>query len=646
MGRRGRKRKKRRKAAHRAGRPGRAATPQAPPAEEAPATGPGGLRIRRRLTWQVAVRPLPELETGSIEEGRAYETPMMPWGAICVSSGSGFLGARITDPERPAPGPDDVAALLEDLAAGEEAWPGTIEVEDSALAEALADRFGESGIAISLREQLRHIDRYLEREAERKGQVMLEPSLATARGVTDDLLRGFHAAWAALAERPLGSLLEDTDLLHVEAPELPGGAAPAWCIVGGRQGPLVDRLQFAERAEDACRRGAIGNPRPGGPETTWFVDLSPVTHLTPADYAAFRRLGLGTIGPGRWVPRAWCLVRRRFRAPDGPLLAWFEAVLRGLAATRREHLEEGRWEVKVETSAGSVTCRFSCHAVSGELSRIAELELSADLDPRQTARALAMTGRVLPAPQRWARARKALEIDPGCPEALFLLALAEEDRERRVEALRHVLAVAKERREEWLAEYGGKDAGRGGEKVRRFPLVPPVERELDPEDAGHVSILVQAAFALAREFEMAGRFAEAADALLEVTWFPEEHGVHRHLLDYAFRAGRADLVDDVIEAFGVPGEEGPRGVLWAWAEALYRFMVGERALAEAWLRGGMERAPGVAGGILRDPVEAGDDEGRYAAALLWEPWRAVPGALDWLFRRDQGIRRHEEEPIG
>jgi len=262
---------------------------------------------------------------------------------------------------------------------------------------------------------------------------------------------------------------------------------------------------------------------------------------------------------------------------------------------------------------------FAERAVSAARRRGASKEANVDEDPKEIAQGVAFYAMETVDPDRSvALARRALSFDPGCADALGLIAVHEgATPEDRLEGVRAAVAAAersigRERFEEWRGKFW--------DEVETRPYV-------------------RQRLTLARLLCEAGREQEAAVEWGALLALAPKDGMQARVPLAAFylETGRVDDAAALLARFETHDSES------AWARALAERLSGREANARDALEIAMRGCPLAAGffdgrwtppRILYD-VDAPDGHrrARVQGATLGRAWAAHPDAVLWLRAR-------------
>jgi tetratricopeptide (TPR) repeat protein len=177
------------------------------------------------------------------------------------------------------------------------------------------------------------------------------PSLLTGEGVTLAQIEAFARAAVDFLAATSWQLLSGGDLVRIEAPD---GIAPTLrhvVVMRLRQGLSLAFFQ------DEAAREAFRDDEPL--DEQWILFLEPLWEIPLSDADLWQRHALPLCGEEELCPVP-VLVRRgvTFR-PDAWELAFFEGLLKALAASTEAEVDAGRWEREVETHLGRLRFVFS-----------------------------------------------------------------------------------------------------------------------------------------------------------------------------------------------------------------------------------------------------------------------------------------------
>lgn len=603
-------------------------------------------------TWQIGRFRLPFWIE---EEGR---TPYRPSMTVCGRLPSGLVFTSGPQEEDIEP-----SGVWEVLAGAIEEWgvrPGLVQVAEDDVAEALRERLSVHDIPVELCDELPVLDEAMSA----LGQELADPTPGplSGEGVTLEQMVSFAEAAALFAAAEPWRHLTDDEPLHVEAPDVPAEIRYLSLMGGGgHQYGLLFQGEpdfFQERDEERLRERALE-------EGFWSVSLDPANQVPPEDYDLWERHRLPLAHERAFPVAAYLGGPAGIQRPDARLLDVFEGLLRVLAATTEDEMDEGRWTKEVATHLGRTTFVLSLPLlldppqpetpipVLGELemervlreidrrmsSRL-ESEIPGsignldaivrqvieegearrpDLGLEEKAQELASEAMRAGGRRRVALARRALKLWPDCADAYVVLA----DREPDFDRAREILAL-------------GVAAG---------------ERALGPEpfqeSAGHFWGLIRtrpymrARRGLAEALWHGGRPEEAVEHFRELLRLNpvDNQGVRYHLAHALLILRRHDELAHLLESY--PEEDS---VEWAYTRTLLAFRrQGDSPGSRACLTLAVRHNPFIPSMLLaRDevpplPVLFGQRGSEWEAmsyvSSFGEAWEDTPGALVWLYGR-------------
>lgn len=596
-------------------------------------------------TWQVAAVRLP----GWVP--RPGGEPFRPWVALCVSLESGRVVST-------APGPEEeIPSMLESVLpqAGRK-WrsrPAQVQITDGAGAEALKGLLASQGIEVEIRSELPELRRIAATLCQRIGEDP-RPGPLTGAGVTLERLAAFARAAARFLEASGWRHLSAEDPVRIEAPDVEPNLRCFFLSHHGRR--TAPELYFFPDSEDLPLAG----------DEPWEKDLWGIDFLRPwaapaADGDLWEKSGLPWAGDGL-IPVAGFWQDGDLHRPDRRELAFFEGLLDALAATREEDLDAGRWEKRVDTSAGPLRFVLTLPDLlepeeeeeppagltliwrvmersmrgmrkllaagdsplqmdeEGVLSFSGPIEdLSSEPDTPE-GRVEALLDRAYAARGRRAvlLARQALEIWPDCADAYNLLGERAPDPESAG----------------WLFEQGMA----AGERA----LGPTAFAEMTGHFWGVLETrpYMRNREGLAQSLVERKRYAEAAEHFQELLRLnPGDNQGVRHTLVNVLIALDRDA--EALELLDRYGED--RLALMEYPRALLRFRAeGDSLEAKRALKRAVQANRFVPGALLRTRAMAWgfssfaagrEEEASFYVILALGTWSGTEGALDWLRRR-------------
>lgn len=561
--------------------------------------------------------------------------------------------------------------------------PGTLQIDDAALAESLEEWLADADI------QVRHepLPPPVQEILTKFQQVTKEdqpPGALTGKGVTVEKMQSFASAAKEFAKAAPWRYLSDADLIHVESPKPPKGFE--YFVVMGSGGEVYGLSFFSSQThyDDMVDRG----PNAVYSRGAWTLYLDPIDELPVEDADLWEDHNLPVadtwsyplphkIGPGDQLKR-----------PDARQLAFLEGLLRAMAGTTEREMDAGRWSKTVETSAGQreftlalldlleplivpttlheretlewpelreqvmdevdrlrserpelavdAAGSLALRSVAGQFEEsIAEFgeeepEPDRPLTPQEQAGYLANEAAELaPFRSKAQLARRAIQLDPDCTSAYVSLAecAAELEQARDLYA-RGVAAAERQIDPKFIQEHGG-----------HFRDHPELED------------YVYAKGGLARCLAYLKHYDEAIELWFELLQIdPDDQEEIRHLLlPRLLQLGRNDRAEELWRQY----EDEPDPV-WKYAGALAAYrregdspearrrlaeaLARDRELADRLLRTGQvqdqpqEEKDELLDAIADDEFGLDEDDDAEAEArdLLKTAWQDTPRAAEWL----------------
>ena len=593
-----------------------------------------------RITTMAPFRDIPPikdvvLELGIIRMRMHVKDPggegYRPRLCLCVEQRSGMvLHFEMSEPlETYLPLAVDCIADAGDRIGG---LPRQVQVRDPKLAKDLRPPLEALGIEVVVREALPALDDALAgmNQFERLGGGQREHALVHDKSITLDRFISFAEAGKLFYEaRPWRHLL-DEDMIEIASPPGPKGTRMAQVLGAGGQ---TFGLGFVASREAHEQIHATGEPPRGG---IWNLLYYEFDELPYDDGETYERHNLPVAAPDAY-PMFCKMSRSRGHAfPSAAELAWGEGLLRAIAATTEPELDSGRWDKRVETSAGPMTFELSLPLLLEETSGVApagahalftrmtfqteKMLLDAD-EPTAATRAqdLCFEAYQSRGRRQMQLARQALEIDPGCCEAMLILANRKEGDPR--EALPLL---------EQAVEAGAARLG----------------KEMFDDNAGHFwGILetrpyMRARHALATTLMNLGQFDRAADHLRDMLRLnPGDNQGNRYPLAHALLyADRLDELEDLLNHPDYADDMSPE---WSFTRALLAFRRhGDGPESRRRLEAAQKHNPYVSlllsgrapmpSGLPEDYSPGSVEEAILCVQGIGDAWQQTPGAVEWL----------------
>ena len=615
---------------------------------------------RREDTWQGGLIRVPawvEPPDGD---------PLRPWAGCWISVRTRL--AHFNQPDDPTEKSFDMAldALVEFAHDKKLAGyrPGTIQVNDPALAEYLQGTLMEAGITVQYRTPLATLEEFLYIMAKDLHGHEPVPGLLQTRGITVDLVRAFADAAAEFYRAAPWQFLSGEDLIEIETPFV--DAALRYTTVLGGAGDTFG-LGFFDQPTQFEALLADGDPSTLFSSWHWMVSFEPLTQMPLEDSDLWLDLGLPVAGNHAY-PCPACFQRdKRPRRPGPDLLVFLTGLMRALAQTTEDQIDSARWSVTVTGPKGAREFRLSLPDLlkASESGGAGDTKMSASVpfNPRrleQTERDMFrilqahefegpeqmqqfvnenLVGRDIPHPepvtalekaqdlvnqaydargrQAIHLARKAVEICPDCVDAYVLLAELAGRAEGAHDLYSQALAVAERTLgPDFIAENRGHFWG-------LFKTRPYMRARLGLAETLHD---------LGRSDEAIGHLQEMLDLNPN-----DNQGVRDILLECLLETGQDNEAQAVLQRF-----DWDKGrAVWRYARALVTFrQKGKTRTARNQLKKAIEINPSVPEYLLgNEPLPAippqsyplgSQEEAVLCAEILQEAWDTTPGALEWL----------------
>ncbi len=620
---------------------------------------------RRSDVWQGGLVRLPSwIERGP--DGRPYR----PWAGIWVSRKTGFVHFKI----EPEPGLHDwtlvLGALIEfglkQRLTGYR--PGTLEVADKELGVRLLDAIGDQDLALTVLPDLPAVRRVLAEMTEHMAGAPLPPNALDAAGVTVDRMRAFAEAARRFYEAASWRHLSDEDLIHVEAPAVERGLSHVTVLGAGGQ---TFGLGFFESVADFTETADSPEPEHLMARARWSLFYGPISHLPFGDADLWEEHGLPVAGDDAHPVAIQFKPGGKLYRPNAGVLSYLEGLLRALAETTENEMDQGRWTRHLETYDGQATYRLcipdllepldappvgpraglpdrrAMERVMLEMERFVAGSEFDDIDQANEAIRRRLSGPMDAIPstastpleraqemayravesrgrRRVQLARKALEVSGDCADAYVILAERTGDVAQALDLYAQGVAAG----ERALGpQMFAENVGRFWDLITTRPYM-------------------RARFGLAQCLEELGRGEEAIGHYRELLRLNpnDNQGVRYSLLTGLLTSGLDDEAGALLEQFG----DEPTA-MWLYGRTLWTFRRGGDSLvARASLRralGANRRVPKYLTGKEElphtDPLSyalRSEEEAVICARALANVWHDTPGAVEWL-RRETGAKK-------
>jgi tetratricopeptide (TPR) repeat protein len=610
--------------------------------------------------WQGGLARVPSwIERGP--DGKPYR----PWAGIWVSLKTGMINLKL----EPEPGAHDWTLALDALLefglkrglAG--CRPGGLEVADEELGSRLLNALGDRDLGLTVSRDLPAVRRVLAVMSEQVAGAPPPPDALDAPGVTVDRMRAFAEATKRFYEAAPWRYLSDEDLIHVEAPAVQRGLKHVTVLgAGGKTFGLGffqsvnDHNEVQERLE---LEAFTEKPR-------WLLCFGPISEMPFGDADLWEERGLPVAEDDAYPVATRFSPDGKLRRPDAAVLSYLEGLLRALAETTENEIDQGRWTRRIETHDGPATFQLSIPSLlepldappvrprTGLLDRRATERVSAEIERFMARSDFKNTEAVTKALQH--RFRGPMDEIPSTAEtplekAQELIYRAFEARgRRRIQLARKALDLSADCADAYviLAEHAG-DLGRARDHYAQG--VAAGERALGPrafaEEAGHFWGLIttrpymRARFGLAQCLEALRQTDEAIGHYRELLHLNpnDNQGVRDTLLPALLAAGQDDEAGTLLGQF----RDDPTAI-WRYGWALWTFRKeGDSLAARESLHQAIRANRRVPKYLTGEAALPDDDPPSYAlgseeeavicAHALDAVWRATPGAGQWLATR-------------
>jgi len=623
--------------------------------------------------WQGGIVRMPAwVEKGP--EGKPYR----PWGAFWVSLRTGLVNQKMNTET----GANDPALLLEALLefgldrklAG--CRPSRVEVVNEDVAAHLRQAFGESGVVVTVAKELVALKEVLAHLGGHMRGKPLPPNATDGSGVTVDRMRSFATAARDFYRAAPWRHLSDEDLVHVESVIAKGlrhltvlGGAGQTFGVGFYETPKEFEALFESSDPEAYfeRRGK------------WAMLYGPVMDMSFGDADLWEEYGLPVAGDQAYPIAVWFGPGGEVRRPDSGTLAEMEGVLRALAATSEDEIDQGRWSKDVRTADGPRTVtlclpdllepldappkshpgrvpdRRAMERVMSDVERFMaessfqnaeeanaalQARFSGPMDavastattPLEQAQDLMYRAFDARGRRRIQIARKALELSPDCADAYVLLAEEAADADTALDLYRKAIAA--------------------GERA----IGPDIMRD----EVGHFWGIVatrpymRAKMGLAHCLQKMNRIEEAIGEYQDLLRLNpnDNEGVRDVLLPLLLVAGRDADAGALLNAYAEDAS-----AMWKYGWALWTFrQEGDSPAARERLGDAIKsnrHVPKYLTGkaeipdLLPESYSLGSiDEAILCAAEFLDAWKATPGADRWALSAAPARSKKPRRPTG
>lgn len=628
----------------------------------------GFRRLRRQSDdrWQGGLaRVLSWIERGP--DGKPYR----PWAGVWVSRKTGVVHLKI----EPEPGAHDwtlaLAALVEfGLKQHLTGYrPAGLEVADRELGTRLLDAIGDRDLALTVLPDLPVVTGVLAEMAEQMAGAPLPPNALDVAGVTVDRMRVFAEAAKRFYEAAPWRYLSGEDLIHVEGPAAERGLSHVTVL--GAAGQTFG-LGFFESVTDYTEMEE--RPEPFMERARWSLRYGPISEMPFGDADLWEEHDLPVAGDGAYPVVLRFSPDGKLRRPDAGVLSYVEGLLRALAETTEDEMDQGRWARPVETYDGPAVYRLCIPSLLEPLDAPGPRPRTGLPDRRAMERVMLEMGRFMAQSEFDEEANEALQRRFSGPvqampstastpleRAQDMVYHAFEARgRRRIQLARRALELSGDCADAYviLAEQTA-DLAQARDLYAQG--VAAGERALGPrifgEEAGNFWGLVttrpymRARFGLAQCLVALGRPDEAISHYRELLRLNpnDNQGVRYSLLVALLARGLDDEAGALLRQF----RDEPTA-MWRYGWALWTFRLeGDSAAARERLRQALGANRGVPKYLTgkkelpdTDPPSyalRSEEEAVICVRELAGVWHATPGAVEWL-RTEARARKSRKLP--
>ena len=498
------------------------------------------------------------------------------------------------------------------------------------------------------------------------------PNALDASGVTVDRMRAFAEAAGRFFEAAPWRHLSGEDLILVETPAVGRGLNHVTVLGGGGQ---TFGLGFFESVADFTETVEAPEPERFLARGRWSLFFEPISHLPFGDADLWEDHALPVAGDDAYPVAIQVTPGGRAHRPDAGVLSYLEGLLRALAETTEDGMDQGRWTRQLETSEGPMTYRLSIPALLEPFDAPSAGPRAGLQDPRAMERVMLEMERFVADAefddidqlnaairQRFSGPMDAIPSTASTPlekaQGMAYRALESRGR-RRTQLARKALELSGD-----CADAYGILAEEIGDVAQALELyaqgVAAGERAIGPrmfaESVGHfweritTRPYMRARFGLGQCLEDLGRRDEAMGHYRELLNLNpnDNQGVRYSLLRALFIAGLDGEARALLERFG----DEPTAI-WLYGRALSTFRrEGDSAAARASLRQALGGNRRVAKYLIGKPELPHDDPPSYAlrseeeavicARALAGAWQATSGAVEWM--RTEAYRKKSRNP--
>lgn len=243
---------------------------------------------------------------------------------------------------------------LEKLARRIGGLPKQIQLRQTELARILRSALEPMGVEVVVRESLPLLDKAIDSmvESPRMGGKP-KPGLLDVPGMTSDHVIAFaEAAKAFYDARPWRHLTDD-DVIAIESPAGPQGTQFTQVLGAGGQTYGFGFVPSLDAHEQIRNTGEL--PQGGA----WSLTFGDIDAIPFDDGEAWERNNFPVAGPDGYPTFLKFGKSSGHRYPKPDELIWAEGLLRAIAETTEDEIDQAKWEKSVQTHNGPTTYRFS-----------------------------------------------------------------------------------------------------------------------------------------------------------------------------------------------------------------------------------------------------------------------------------------------
>lgn len=300
------------------------------------------------VTWPASVR----------ERGRPPYRPVVP---LWAETPSGFVHA--SHPIHP----DDhgfevmLRSLVEFVSTDEEEalCPSRIEVRDPELATYLRNQLSSTEIQVEVVATLKAIDDATREMLEFVGNEEPASNLLSTRRMSVERVRAFAQAAKEFYLASPWRYLSDSDLVVIESPKPPKGMSCFVVLGAGRSAFGLGIYPNRKAYEKLMQAGKSGDIGPDAYSGLTHLSFDSEENASPDDIEIWEEHRLPLAGPDAYPSVDRYLSRGQSRSPSPQEMNFLEGLMRTLAKTSEEEIDQGRWQKVIDTHDGPVQYSLS-----------------------------------------------------------------------------------------------------------------------------------------------------------------------------------------------------------------------------------------------------------------------------------------------